>query len=81
MKGQSNLEIARTPRNAFRCSVVKDSVLEVELPIGLGGFTAYHPLMNSECQYMIDCSEAMGANVHCREGNNPDQQLRSLNYN
>ena len=26
------------------------SVLEVELPIGLGGFTAYQPLMNSECQ-------------------------------
>ena len=22
---------------------------EVELPIGLGGFTAYQPLMNSEC--------------------------------
>ena len=48
VKGQSNLEIARTPRNAFRCSVVK-SVMEVELPIGLGGFTAYQPLMNSEC--------------------------------
>ena len=26
------------------------SVLEVELPIGLGGFTAYQPLMNSEYQ-------------------------------
>ena len=25
------------------------SVTEVELPIGLGGFTAYQPLMNSEC--------------------------------
>ena len=24
-------------------------VMEVELPIGLGGFTAYQPLMNSEC--------------------------------
>ena len=24
--------------------------MEVELPIGLGGFTAYQPLMNSECQ-------------------------------
>ena len=23
-------------------------------------------------------SEAMGANVHCQEGNNPDHQLRSL---
>ena len=26
--------------------------MEVELPIGLGGFTAYQPLMNSECQYI-----------------------------
>ena len=25
------------------------SVIEVELLIGLGGFTAYQPLMNSEC--------------------------------
>ena len=25
------------------------SVIEVELPIGLGGFTAYQPLTNSEC--------------------------------
>ena len=49
VKGQSNLEIARTPRNAFRCSVSKKSIMEVELPIGLGGFTAYQPLMNSEC--------------------------------
>ena len=48
VKGQSNQEIARTPRNAFRCSVGKP-VKEVELPIGLGGFTAYQPLMNSEC--------------------------------
>ena len=26
--------------------------MEVELPIGLGGFTAYQPLTNSECQYI-----------------------------
>ena len=25
-----------------------EGVMEVELPIGLGGFTAYQPLMNSE---------------------------------
>jgi hypothetical protein len=70
------MEIARTPRNVFRCSVY-GSVLEVELPIGLGGFTAYQPLMNSECQDINICSEGMGAKVHVREGNNPDQQLRS----
>jgi hypothetical protein len=26
-----------------------ESIMEVELPIGLGGFTAYQPQMNSEC--------------------------------
>ena len=26
--------------------------MEVELPIRLGGFTAYQPLMNSECHDM-----------------------------
>ena len=57
----------------------KDSVMEVELPIGLGGFTAYQPLMNSECHDMFLSSEALGAKVQCREGKNPDQQLRSLN--
>ena len=50
VKGQSNLEIARTPRNAFRGSVVIKSLLEVELLIGCGGFTAYQILTNSECQ-------------------------------
>ena len=78
MKGQSNLEIARTPRNAFRCSV-DDSVIEVELLIGLEGFTAYQPLTNSECYNMIISSEGMGAKVHVREGKNPDHQLRSPN--
>ena len=27
--------------------------MEVELPIGLGGFTAYQPLTNSECHDYI----------------------------
>ena len=52
VKGQSNTEISRTPRNAFRCSVAK-WLMEVELPIGLGGFTAYQPLMNSECHKSV----------------------------
>ena len=47
VKGQSNREIARTPRNAFRCSL-EVSFIEVELLIGLGGFTAYQTLTNSE---------------------------------
>ena len=54
------------------------SFIEVELLIGLGGFTAYQPLTNSECYEMFFSSEGMGAKVHVREGNNPDHQLRSL---
>ena len=55
------------------------SVIEVELLIGLGGFTAYQTLTNSECYNMFHGSEAMGAKVRSREGKNPDHQLRSQN--
>jgi hypothetical protein len=55
------------------------SVIEVELLIGLGGFTAYQTLTNSECYDMFCGSEGMGAKVRAREGNNPDHQLRSPN--
>ncbi len=54
-------------------------VIEVELLIGLGGFTAYQTLMNSECCDMLLRSEALGAKVLSRKGNNPDHQLRSQN--
>ena len=78
VKGQSNSEIARTPRNAFRCSA-DDSYIEVELLIGCGGFTAYQFLTNSECYIMFTNSEGLGAKVQVREGKNPDHQLRSPN--
>ena len=52
------------------------SIIEVELPIGLGGFTAYQTLTNSECYVQMIGSEAWGANVTGREGKNPDHQLR-----
>jgi hypothetical protein len=55
------------------------SVIEVELLIGLGGFTAYQTLTNSECYDMFLSSEGVGAKVHVREGKNPDHQLRSPN--
>jgi hypothetical protein len=55
------------------------SVIEVELLIGLGGFTAYQTLTNSECYDMFHRSEGVGAKVHAREGKNPDHQLRSPN--
>ena len=78
MKGQSNSEIARTPRNAFRCSV--------ELKYHRGRATDWarglHRLPNPDKLRMLSDilgSEGMGAKVHVREGNNPDYQLRSLN--
>ena len=55
------------------------SVIEVELLIGLGGFTAYQTLTNSECYDMFTGSEGMGAKVRVREGKNPDHRLRSRN--
>ncbi len=57
MKCQSNLEIARTPRNAFRCSL-GSSLCEVERLIGCEGFTAYQVRTNSECaevERLIGC--------------------------
>ena len=78
MKGQSNLEIARTPRNAFRCSLGR-FLREVERLIGCEGFTAYQVLTNSECAQVKSGSEGAGANVRVREGKNPDRQLRSRN--
>ena len=78
MKGQSNLEIARTPRNAFRCSPGR-SAMEVERLIGCEGFTAYQVLTNSECHRTIAGSEGAGAKVRVRERNNSDHRLRPPN--
>ena len=60
-------------------AALKLSVIEVELLIGLGGFTAYQTLTNSECYNMFFSSEGVGAKVRVREGKNPDHQLRSPN--
>ena len=78
MKGQSNLEIARTPRNVFRCSLGL-ILMEVERPIGCEGFTAYQVLPNSECHGLFTGSKGAGANVRVRERNNSDHRPRSRN--
>ena len=78
MKGQSNSEIARTPRNAFRCSPVR-SLREVERLIGCEGFAAYQVRTNSECAQAKNGSEGMGAKVRAREEKNPDRRLRPRN--
>ena len=76
VKGQSNLEIARTPRNAFRCSL-SSGVTGVKLLAGREGFTAYQILVNSEYRDINGRSEPAGAKVRGREGENPDRRLRS----
>ena len=78
VKGQSNLEIARTPRNAFRCSLGRITV-EVERLIGCEGFTAYQVLTNSECHILIFGSEGAGAKLRVRKRNNSDHRLRPRN--
>ena len=77
-KDQSNSEIARTPRKAFRCCLMA-TIQEVERLIGSEAFTGYQFLINSECLYSFHWRKGMGANVHVREGNNPDRRLRSPN--
>lgn len=78
MKGQSNWEIARTPRNVFRNSVV----------IKFNGGRATDWVRGSQIlpnpdelrmPLNIYSSEALGAKVQGREGKNPDHQLRSPN--
>jgi hypothetical protein len=78
VKGQSNLEIAGTPRNSFRVSLENKCGGGRALD-GLGPFTGYQTQPNSECRYMVRRSETVGDKVHSREGNSPDRQLRSLN--
>ena len=72
VKGQSNLEIARTPRNVFRCSLGGRA-------IGCEGFTAYQVLPNSECRRLFPGSKGAGANVRVRERNNSDHRPRPRN--
>ena len=74
-KDQSNPEIARTPRNAFRCSPGL-TMREVEILVGSEAFTGCQFLTNSECPHAMSWSEGAGANVRVREGNNPDRRLR-----
>ena len=45
----------------------------------LGAIPGYQPHTNSEYQQVKHGSETVGDKLHCREGNNPDQQLRCLN--
>ena len=78
VKGQSNSEIARTPRNAFRCSVAKCCAggKATEKARGLHRLPT---LIKLRMPAHSSSSEPQGAKVMGREGNNPEHQLRSLN--
>ena len=77
VKGQSNLEIARTPRNALRCSVGFFCIggRATNKARGLRGLPTLDEL---RMPIQVTSSEAWGAKVPRQEGNNPEQQLRSL---
>ena len=78
MKGQSNWEIARTPRNVFRNSVDVESDRGRATDWVRGSQILPNP---DELRMLSDIvgSEALGAKVQGREGKNPDHQLRSPN--
>ena len=78
MKGQSNWEIARTPRNAFRGSVMVKYFRGRATDRARGLHRLPTPDKLRMLEY-IHGSEGVGAKVRVREGKNPDQQLRSLN--
>ena len=79
VKGQSNSEIARSPRNAFRAACIK--FIRGRATDWMRGFTAYQiPPQTPNANKMFLYSEGMGAKVHVREGKNPDHQLRSQMY-
>ena len=78
VKGQSNWEIARTPRNVFRNSVEIESYRGRATDWVRGSQILPNP---DELRMLLDMygSEALGAKVQGREGKNPDHQLRSPN--
>ena len=78
VKGQSNQEIARTPRNVFRNSVEVKSIRGRATNRTRGSQILPNP---DELRMLIDIlrSEGKGAKVLIREGKNPDLQLRSQN--
>ncbi len=79
VKGQSNLEIAGSPRNEFRLSLGVEFYGGRALD-GLGAPHGYQTQPNSEYRKMLSGSEAAGDKLRRREGNNPDHQLRSPSH-
>ena len=77
-KFQSNPDIAGSPRNSFRASLIW-FLPEVKHWLGAGS-RDYQPLSNSECRIKQYGSQTMWDKSHSRKGNSPDLQLRSQIY-
>jgi hypothetical protein len=78
VKCQSNLEIAGSPRNAFRCSLTC-SVLEVEHWMAEGPHRVTEVNQTPNASTPQRGSETVGDKLHRQKGNSPDPPLRSLN--
>ena len=76
MKGQSNPEISRSPRNSFRASLGHFPGAG-RAPDPKGGFTACRWEPNSEwCRDKKPGSQSVWAKPHAQKGNSPDRPLR-----
>ena len=75
VKCQSNSELAGSPRNAFRRSIVKNR--RGRALFQCGPVKGYLIVANYEC--FNDKSETLGDKLQSQEGNSPDHQLRPLN--
>ena len=76
VKGQSNLVIARSPRNAFRSSLGR-LALVVENWMDYGAYQLTESNQTANASDAYPGSETVGAKLHRRKGNSPDYRLRS----
>ena len=78
VKFQPNTDIAGSPRNSFRASLVKEIT-------GGRALNAQWPhlevlsVIKLRMPVKEDGSQTLGDKVQCRKGNSPDRQLRSQN--
>ncbi len=76
VKGQSDWEISRSPRNSFWASLASQPA-GVERLDGNEVLTRCSFQPNSEYCGLRRGSQSVGDNLHRQKGNNPDHQLRS----
>ena len=75
-KFQSNPEIAGSPRNSFRASLMVEYHGGRALNF-LGDVKVYRRISNCECRRYIHGSQTARAKLGSQKGKSPDQQLRS----